>query len=1107
MTVSRATALRSTARAFLLTAAAPGALLMAIAAPAAAQTVVAGGLTNAGTVSDAVVTTPVAPATAGAPTFGGNTVSGGGGTSVITLNDSRTILNWGTGFNLVGGDTLQYQFMVGGNGALVVNRVTGSATINGNLFGCIGACNSPTNPTNIGGNVWFLADSGVIVGGGARIDVGGLLLSSGGITDADVFDGNTNFNITGALTGVDVANGASLRAADGAITLIGNTIAFGGTATSPNGEIALVGAQNVSIGFDADLNPYTTLQINTGSNGTVAGAPLGTAVRVGGAASFSATRTLITAAGIADGQGNILLVDNNAADNVTFLDGDIVLYAARNGGGTVLSGGVVQPIGSFVADEAKVIIRGGLTGPDAVQIRAAGGTGEAGTDLDISAAGNLTIENLAIGRDVALFSDTGTVTTGAITAEDDIVIRANAGLITTGALTTTTIASDDGGTGAADLRNSGQLQGNDVNIAGDGVVTGAVRANVADVQSDAVLDGRAVGVGFGDRDLDVRAGGGVALQGSGGARGIDVALQAVAGTISTNGSITARDDIVLRANGTTGSISIGGGLTSGTTVDTLARTDTAGAGDALVTAAGALTIAGVTFSTLTGHDIDAGGSSITVSGATTAEGLPGSGAAPLESDVRLQATGAVTVQSVTAERDLIIDGGTSTSSTISTTQLAAGRDVAVRATNGHVSIGSSPFPTTVQAGDDILLRSSLTTTVNGALQTQANWTGGTTEEAADAIAAGNAITFGTLVTTLDGSDIDVKAGTDILITGTATAEGYPGSGAKTSDARFQANRNINLATITAERDILIDGTLTTGGFVRVDGDLRAGQDIAIRSSNGSVQVLSGTSVTADDDVAIRASTSVQVTQQIRSGATPGSDVDGAADALARLDPITVAGTPSTTFGAALLVGHDVDVQAGTSISVTGQTTAEGTPGTTPFDSDARFQSGTSLSVAGVTAERDVILDGGTSAGGGVLIAGRDVGVRAANGAVTITSAQAGDDIVLRGSTNVTVNGSLTTTSTVVGTAGEEAADGIFGAAPTALNGNFSITDGNHVDVRATNGFINVTGATNSAGDARFQTVTGTGTTVQTAGVTAGRDILLDGTTATATDLLDAERDI
>ncbi|HEX2624901.1 MAG TPA: hypothetical protein VHM21_06580, partial [Sphingomicrobium sp.] len=104
----------------------------------------------------------------------------GTGTETITVNSSATTLNWTATDNnfLPNGNTATFTSNVGVTDYTVLNKVTpadGSNPIqlNGHVISTLEG-----NSSAIGGNVWFYAPSGIVVGSGAVFDVGGLLLTS-----------------------------------------------------------------------------------------------------------------------------------------------------------------------------------------------------------------------------------------------------------------------------------------------------------------------------------------------------------------------------------------------------------------------------------------------------------------------------------------------------------------------------------------------------------------------------------------------------------------------------------------------------------------------------------------------------------------------------------------------------------------------------------------------------------------------------------------------------------------------------------------------------------------------------------------------------------------
>lgn len=344
------------------------ALATAGALPALAQTAMPAS-TNAGTISGAFVQAGAGPVITGATT---NTA--GADSTTLTMGSPRTILNWNS-FNLNAGDTLNYVFA--SNSDIVLNRVTGGTgtQINGNLSGFLGSTAGA-----YGGNVWFLDNAGIAVGGNAVVNVGGLLLSTAGLTDADFFDDNS-FNFSGAGSGPitvasDLGPVGQLTAANGAITLLGSQIIFGGRANA-SGSNALIGANSAQILFSSNLDAYVGITITEGASQNVS---VGSAATFDAGAAASGGRTIIAAAGTSNlGQ---ILFSGTSADRVDFVEGDVVIYSAASTTGandprSIVAGGAVQDLVSGAAPNLLP-----------AYINATGGS------VDIRGAGNVVVDGL-----------------------------------------------------------------------------------------------------------------------------------------------------------------------------------------------------------------------------------------------------------------------------------------------------------------------------------------------------------------------------------------------------------------------------------------------------------------------------------------------------------------------------------------------------------------------------------------------------------------------------------------------------------------------------------------------------------------------------------------
>src|SRR5262245_38055291 len=86
-------------------------------------------------------------------------VTSSGGTTTVTPSADRSIVDWKS-FDINSGQTLEFLFAT--RNSIALNRVNeGSATIDGSLSGCLGAC------PNFGGNIWIYSADGILFGANA----------------------------------------------------------------------------------------------------------------------------------------------------------------------------------------------------------------------------------------------------------------------------------------------------------------------------------------------------------------------------------------------------------------------------------------------------------------------------------------------------------------------------------------------------------------------------------------------------------------------------------------------------------------------------------------------------------------------------------------------------------------------------------------------------------------------------------------------------------------------------------------------------------------------------------------------------------------------------
>ena len=884
---------------------------------------------------------------------------------------------------------------------------------------------------------------------------------------------------TGALSAHGEDSGADDQAGD---------LMFSVAKSKLNGDLTLAGQNvdvrstkgsiNVTGSTNADTDARFQTQKVTGGSVTVASVTAGENVLLDGKgvkATGALTSTTRDVAVRGRGGEAIVLKDVFAGDDVVVRGTNVTVGSVTTGtGGDKRK--VVDPVDPgdhgerLVAEEGAIVLEGkifDLKGHD-IDVKATGavsslpadtkleamgessdvrvqadgvitlGDGKAARDVLIDGKASVTTRHLTAGRDVGVRSTTdgADVQVGDVSAGDDVVIRGEHD-IKTGALSA---HGEDSGADdqAGDLMFSvakSKLNG-DLTLAGQNV----------DVRS---TKGSINVTGSTNADTDARfqtqkvTGGSVTVASV--TAGENVLLDGA--SVTAGGALTATNaDVAVRARGgdaTLAGISAGddaviraSGAVRAGGVTTLGKSKV-GLGDQLIAAAesGKLTVEGRSFD-LAGSEIDVVGGSVTLGSATAAN------------NVRIKAASGATLSgSGTAKGgDVLIDSGGS----VSTGGLTATGDIGVRATGGSVDVAGAT------AGDDVVLRA----------------TGGIT---AGALAAGGSevngaadLLFGPNPTSLrgefglGGGNVDVKADGGSASVSSATAPG---------DIRLQASGDARLSgDATAGGDILLDGASVTGGA------LKSGGDIALFGRSGSVTL---GSAAAGDDLAIRATGSVTATGALSAGA--GADSDGAADRL-----ISVAGGMTVAGATFDLSGGAVDVR-GAGITVSGSTSAVGGNG------NVRLQSSGALTLGAGSATTDILLDASGAISAGALKAGRDIGVRSTGADVTVASGTAGDDIVVRALKGVRITDGLTARGD---TDGVGAADLLFDTDRTGLVGAFDLA-GSNVDVKSGEGSISALGGVNAATDVRLQTANGPGGDITTGDVTAGRDILLDGTAVTA----------
>jgi len=265
----------------------------------------------------------------------------------VTQTSTKAVLDWQS-FSIGAGETVNFQQP--GTSSIALNRVTGSnaSAIYGHL--------------NANGQVFLVNPNGVYFAPGAKVNVGGLVAATLGISSSDFLAGKYHFSGTSTK---GVVNDGSINAAPGGyVALIGNSVDNQGSITTPGGTTAL------GAGGTVDL----TLAGNQLLHFQVSAASLDAAVKNGGA--------------IKAGNGAVILSARSK---------NAVLQTVVNNTGVILAQGVRKGRGGTIE------LFGGNTGTVAVSGR-----------LDASAPTGTGGKIVATGRQVVAKSDARLLATGAV---------------------------------------------------------------------------------------------------------------------------------------------------------------------------------------------------------------------------------------------------------------------------------------------------------------------------------------------------------------------------------------------------------------------------------------------------------------------------------------------------------------------------------------------------------------------------------------------------------------------------------------------------------------------------------------------------------------------
>lgn len=285
------------------------------------------------------VLAPVAWAQTAALPAGGQVVAGQGSIqtqgTVMTVNQAsqRMALDWQS-FNIGAGHMVN--FVQPNAQATALNRVLGSdvSTIQGQI--------------HANGRVYLLNPNGILFTPSAQVNVGGLVASTLGMSNADFMAGNDR--LSGDSTSAVTNQGQIRTAQGGTVALVAARVTNVGEISAPSGSALLAAGRKVRLDLggpaqiEVEEGTLNALIEQSGSIRAADGMVYLTAKAASQLSGSAINQSGLIEAGSIDAKGGLVVLE---ADHIRLGSGSLIDATGAKGGGTVLVGGDWQGSGSL----------------------------------------------------------------------------------------------------------------------------------------------------------------------------------------------------------------------------------------------------------------------------------------------------------------------------------------------------------------------------------------------------------------------------------------------------------------------------------------------------------------------------------------------------------------------------------------------------------------------------------------------------------------------------------------------------------------------------------------------------------------------------------------
>ncbi|CAO3455988.1 hypothetical protein [Azospirillum argentinense] len=338
----------------------------------------------------------------------------------ILQSTDKAIINWKS-FSIDAGEKVTFQQPSAAS--VTLNRVTGADP--SKIMGSLSA----------NGTVMLVNPNGVVIGAGAKVDVGGLVATTANISDANFMAGKYQFDQASTKPNAMVVNEGDITVKDsGLAALVAPHVRNSGVIRAKLGKVALGGAETFTLDFhgdglisfdassavktvakDADGKPVAALVVNSGEIAAEGGSVTLSARAVKGVIdNVINTNGVIKATSVGSANGKIVL---SGGDNGKVTIGGTVDASGRGEGQT---GGTVVATGAEIAvkKNARVDASGSKGGGEVAIGSKTGRSGTWSDKVTVEAGATLSADAIKSGKggSVTVLSQKSTKHAGKISA-------------------------------------------------------------------------------------------------------------------------------------------------------------------------------------------------------------------------------------------------------------------------------------------------------------------------------------------------------------------------------------------------------------------------------------------------------------------------------------------------------------------------------------------------------------------------------------------------------------------------------------------------------------------------------------------------------------------